>query len=83
MPCKTAKSMSVRGSYCAPNANGKEAGVAQFKGPILKDRMTPTACAEGRNMHRCSEPCGTACKKVSAIDRDNDDASLKGELCPG
>jgi hypothetical protein len=26
--------MSVRGSYCAPNANGEEAEVARFRGPM-------------------------------------------------
>jgi hypothetical protein len=82
-PRKTAESMSVRGSYCAPNANGKEAGVAQFRGPMSRNRMTPTAGVEGRNMHRCSGQCGTPCKKVSTIDRDNEDASSKGEPCPG
>jgi hypothetical protein len=54
-------SMSVRGSYCTPDANGKEAGVAQFKGPMSRDKMTPTGGAESGNMHRCSEQCGTAC----------------------
>jgi hypothetical protein len=75
--------MSVRGSYCAPNANGKEAGVARFRGPMSRDKTTPTAGAEGRNTHRCSEQYGTACKKVSATDRDSEDASSEGEPCLG
>jgi hypothetical protein len=76
-------SMSIRGSYCAPNANGKEAEVARFRGPMSRDRTTPTAGTEGRNTHQCSEQCETACKKVSATNRDSEDASSEAEPCPG
>jgi hypothetical protein len=75
--------MSVRGLDCAPNANAEEAGVAQFRVPMSRDRTTPTTGAEGRNTHRCGKHGGTACEKVSATDRDSEDASLEENPCLG
>jgi hypothetical protein len=75
--------MSVRGPDCAPNTNAEEAGVARLRVPMSRDRTTPTTGIEGRNTHRCGEHGGTTCEKVSATDRDSEDASSEENPCPG
>jgi hypothetical protein len=74
--------MFVRGSYCAPNANGEEAEGERFRGPMSQDSTTPTTGEDGRNTHRCSKECGTACKKVSANDRDSEGVSSEAKSYP-